>query len=246
MDQVAKKGRTVLFVSHNIAAVSTLCTRAVLLNGGRMILQGPTASVISQYIETGHAKHGEVIWKGPAEAPGNEKVRIHAVRIVSNGKTTSDVMINNDFQIVMDYWNLAAGLPIHASFHLLNEMGIEVLATSNLHSANLTRDNWFGKPFPKGLFRSICTIPGNFLNDGKYSIRAALCSYSSNIEILTDEIIDFKVHETGEMRKEYLGHWIGVVRPKLAWRTELLPPGPEYQKTTNPPESTLAEESSGP
>jgi lipopolysaccharide transport system ATP-binding protein len=222
MGEVAKGGRTVLFVSHNISAVSTLCTRALLLDGGRKLHEGPADEVIGRYIESGCVMRGEAVWNSASEAPGNDKVRIHAVRVMSDGKTTGDVMINRDFQIVMDYRNLTPGLPIHASFHLLNHTGIEVLATSNLHSANLVRDDWFGKSFPKGNFRSVCTIPGNFLNDGKYSIRAALCSNRSNVEILTEDVIEFVVHETGEMRKEYLGHWIGVVRPKLAWQTEML------------------------
>jgi len=234
MGEVAKGGRTVLFVSHNMSAVSTLCTRVLLLEHGCTIQEGSPPIVIGGYMQSGCMIHGEVRWESPAEAPGNHKVRIHAVRIVFGGVATAHVLIDKDFLIVMDYWNLSPGLHLHSSFHLLNGAGVEVLATSNLPSANLHRDSWVGKPFPVGMFRSTCTIPGNFLNDGKYSIRAALCSDFARVEILTDEIIDFEVHETGEMRREYVGYWLGVVRPKLAWQTQLVAAGNEERASGDP------------
>lgn len=51
MQDVAGGGRTVLFVSHNMTAVSGLCERAVLLNQGQVSDQGPTASIVSRYLE---------------------------------------------------------------------------------------------------------------------------------------------------------------------------------------------------
>jgi hypothetical protein len=59
---------------------------------------------------------------------------------------------------------------------------------------------------------------------GLYSINAFVLSDVTNIELRVDEVISFTVHDTGAMRKEYGGGWIGVVRPKLAWQTEYLTP----------------------
>jgi lipopolysaccharide transport system ATP-binding protein len=53
MQDVATHGRTVLFVSHNLAAVQSLCSRAVMLAGGRVIATGPTAAVLAQYLASG-------------------------------------------------------------------------------------------------------------------------------------------------------------------------------------------------
>ena len=223
MKDVAKKdGRTVLFVSHNMAAVNNLCSKAIMLNNGRVIHEGQTSQVVDYYMNSGLETSGELIWLNPSEAPGNERVRLKAVRIISESKATANVMLDQDCHIEIDYVNYATDLPLGVSIHLLDKMGVEVLASANFHSANLIRDNWFGKGFPKGIYRTVCTIPANFLNEGRYSIRVALVSNISNIELLTGEIIGFNTHDTGEMRKEYTGYWLGVVRPKLAWQTELL------------------------
>ena len=221
-DVSAKEGRTVLFVSHNMAAVNNLCSKAIMLNGGSVIHEGETAQVVDHYLNSGMEKSGELIWPNPEEAPGNERVRLKAVRIISDSKVTADVMLDQDCSIEIDYINLADNLPLGASIHLLDKMGVEVLASGNLHSANLIRDDWFGKGFPKGVFRTVCTIPANFLNENHYSIRVAIVSNISHLELLTGEIIGFNTHDTGEMRKEYTGHWLGVVLPKLAWQTEQL------------------------
>ena len=103
-------------------------------------------------------------------------------------------------------------------------MGVGVLASANMHSANLLRDDWFGKPYLTGLYRSVCVLPGSFLNEGSYSINAIVLTNVTNIEVFAQEVLTFTVHETGAMRKEYSGDWLGVVRPKLAWQTELLEP----------------------
>lgn len=221
--KVVQGGRTVLFVSHNMAAVANLCSRALLLVQGRTDMDGPVGAVLERYIQAGRELHGELTWNNPNEAPGNSKVRLHAVRVCSEGGATSDVSIDKECRIVIDYWNLSPELPLSVSIHILDKMGVLAFITANVHSANLIRDDWFGKPYPIGLFRSVCIIPGNFLNEDKYSVRVAIGSNVNNIEIFTDEIISFHVHDTGEMRKENSsGNWPGIVRPKMAWQTELI------------------------
>lgn len=221
MNDIATGGRTVLFVSHNMVAIANLCSRCVLLSQGQIQHDGPSDVVIDHYIQAGRELQGEIVWNNRLEAPGNTKVRLHAVRIVCEGQTTGDISIDKECRILMDYWNLAPGLPISASIHLLDKSGCPVLATANMHSTNLLRDEWFGKPFPPGLYRSVCTVPANLLNEGTYSVRAALCSNVGTIELLTEAVVSFRVHDR---RREFAGHWIGVVRPKLAWHTQVLGP----------------------
>jgi lipopolysaccharide transport system ATP-binding protein len=57
MDKIAKGGRTVLFVSHNMPAVSSLCNRAIWIDAGQLNDQGPTASVVASYLRSSHSKH---------------------------------------------------------------------------------------------------------------------------------------------------------------------------------------------
>ncbi len=224
MGDVAKEGRTVLFVSHNMAAVLNLCPRSILLDVGRSRRDGASSVVLKEYIALGRTTHGEMIWEDRSQAPGNDIVRLHAVRVISNGQTTSEVEIDKDLRIEMEFWNLQAGTHFNSSIHLLDRMGGAVLASSNMHSANLIRDESYGAPHPSGLYRTVCVIPANFLNTETYSINAIVLTDVTKIQVYSKEVISFTVHETGAMRKEYGGEWIGVVRPRLAWHTEMLQP----------------------
>ncbi len=222
MGDVTKEGRTVLFVSHNLGAVANLCPRTVLLSEGRRCADGPSGEVIAQYIDAGRATEGERVWSDERTAPGNSKLRLRAVRIVCDGKVTSDVDIQKDTEVLIDFRNLKQDAQVSVSIHLIDRMGVRVLASTNMHSANLGRDVWFGRPAPVGMYRSTCVLPGNFLNDGPYSISVYLLTDVMNIEVTAEEVISFTVHDSGGMRKEFGGSWIGVVRPKLAWHTEYL------------------------
>ncbi len=224
MGDVAKEGRTVLFVSHNLGSLANLCPRTMLLVEGRKWSEGPSGDVISEYIALGREDQGERVWQNSQTAPGNEKVRLHAVRIVSGGEVTADVDIQEDVHVQVEFWNLKPGARVSTSIHLLDKMGVGVLASANTHSANLIRDEWFGKSHPAGLYRTVCTIPGNFLNEGRYSINAIVLTDVTHTEVFAREVVSFTVHDTGAMRKEYGGEWLGVVRPKLAWQTEYISP----------------------
>jgi lipopolysaccharide transport system ATP-binding protein len=182
-------------------------------------MDGITDEVINSYISVNNTSSGSVSWHLPNAAPGNKRVRLLAVSIESDGRVSGDVSIDQDVRIQIDFANLVPGLKLSTSIHLLDKVGTEVLASANFPSANLGRDEWYGRPFPSGSYRATCVIPRDFLNEGHYSIRVALLSDASRIEFLTQEIIGFTIHDSGEMRREYSGHWLGVVRPRLAWTT---------------------------
>ena len=89
-----------------------------------------------------------------------------------------------------------------------------------MKSVSSTDDPWYGKPQPVGLYRSTCTIPGNFLNDGRYVISAIVGQVPTRLLILEESVLTFNVHDTGAMREEYFGSWAGpVIRPRLPWNT---------------------------
>jgi lipopolysaccharide transport system ATP-binding protein len=222
MGNVAEAGRTVLFVSHNLGALANLCPRALLLVGGAKEREGPSGEVIRQYIEMGRESSGERLWPDPLLAPGNEKVRLRAARVLCDGEVSSEVRIDAEIHVEMEFWNFREGLRAGTSIHLYDHMGVCVLASANMHSANLVRDEWFGEPHPAGLYKATCTIPANFLNSGTYSISAIVVSDTTHVEAMARDAISFNVTDTGSMRQEYHGRWIGVVRPKLAWQTEQL------------------------
>ena len=222
MGEIGREGRTVLLVSHSMASITNLCQRAVLLEGGRVAKQGSATDVVQHYIESAGSGGGEVVWPDPAKAPGNEMARLHAVRILQEGAAgpTSDVDISKEVVVQIDYWCLQEGTPLYPAIWLRDNVGTPILASSNASSMNLVRDDWSERSFPRGLYRSECRIPANFLNDSRYSVTAIVGKRPQQTIVLEEYALSFQVHDTGEMRKEYYSSWLGVVRPKLAWQTQ--------------------------
>jgi len=219
MKDVAGHGRTILFVSHNMAAVKNLCNKGVYMKNGAMHLHGRIDEVVHKYLTEGSEASGEISWPDLAKAPGNERVRLQRVAIVSDGEVTPEVMLDKDIAVEIDYQVFEGDVPYSVSIHLLDKMGVEVLASANFRSANLGEDPWCDKKMPDGSYRTTCIIPAFFLNESQYAIRVAVVSNISHVEFLTTEIIGFQTHDTGQMRAEFTGHWLGVVRPKLKWET---------------------------
>ena len=225
MEDISKGGRTILFVSHNMASIANFCQRTILLNSGRIEMDDCSQKVIQRYQEMGDALSGEVVWSDPRKAPGNDTVRLDAVRILQDGQdgATADVDISKDIMIEISYRNFIEGTQFFAEIVLKDRINTWILTSTNHRYVSLADDPWYGRPQPRGLFRAVCRIPGNFLNEGDYVVTVVIGKAVHDIQIMEDSIISFHVHDSGEMRKEGIyGPWGGVVRPKLAWSTKHL------------------------
>ena len=223
MGTMSDEGRTVLLVSHNMTSISNLCGQVALLHKGEVEKIGPANEVISEYISSSGEEGGERIWNDINDAPGNESVKLSAVRVLcGHDQPTAEIPIDKDFVIEIDFVNLRPNARLNASVHIKDSLGAYVLASGNTPSACLTPDPWFDSPFPVGRFSSRCCIPGNLLNDGRYTVNVIILSNVTHIEARCDDAISFNMLDTSSMRQEYQGKWIGVIRPKLHWSTYYL------------------------
>jgi lipopolysaccharide transport system ATP-binding protein len=220
-DVSTKQGRTVVFVSHQMGVVSALCQRGILLEKGRLVANDSVNAVVPLYLKSGAPSSGELLWPDGI-SPRNGRIRFNAVRVRCGDEIASEVPLSAPIEFELEFETLVDGLLLHASFHLLDHLGNCILATSNLPSATSNNDEWGYTIHPRGRYKSLCTIPPNFLNEGSYSISAFVVSNASEIEVQARECLSFQTHDAGEMRKEFTGTWIGVIRPKLDWHTELL------------------------
>ncbi len=224
MEEIIRQGCTLLFVSHNVHAIANLCSRALFLDEGMLRGDGPAREVIEHYLatKTPHtADAGECSWPDPQQAPGSENVRLHAVRILSDGRVMSRVDVRAPVQIEVEYRNLLPGAHIYTSIHLHEKSGVGVLSSANLPSLNLGADGWHGKPQPTGLYRSVCTIPPNLLNESRYSVSIFIVANMARHEVIAHHVIAFHTYD-GSPDREYHGTVMGVVRPRLDWQTEYL------------------------
>jgi len=223
MESVARQGRTVLFVSHNMLAIRTLCTRCIVFDKGKNIFHGDVSSAIDVYLSNKIDTPGEIVWNEPSKVSGNDLVRLNAVRVISDGKITGHPCVNKDIEIQIDYWNCEENGRRFVAIQVGNAMSFIVFTTNNLKVGSIVYDPWASKPYPAGLFRSTCIIPKYLLNIGMHHISLFINGGMISDNIITQtNVLSFDVQEDLDLRKEYSGALIGAVRPILAWKTEQL------------------------
>ena len=223
MQDISREGgRTVLFVSHNMAAVSALCTKGVFMKNGKIEMIGSMNDIIELYINDGLEvsalkKREDIVYKQKCPY-----AHFESIKIISENVTKTEVKIDEKIDIEIEYAVTDESVLLIPSIHLLDNLGTCILATFNGPSASLGIDPYFGKELKKGRYKSVCSIPANFLNETSYKISAFLVPPNTAEMAIAEEVLSFNVNETGAMTQEYSGTWIGQIRPKLDWNTEII------------------------
>jgi lipopolysaccharide transport system ATP-binding protein len=219
MDDVGKSGRTVLFVSHNMHAVARLCSRCILLNGGRLVDEGPSEMVISRYLNSELGTSAAREWNNIENSPGKDVAKLRAIRIIS-GKSdiVEHIDINQPFRMEMEYDVIASGYVLLPNFHVYNEHGVEVFAVVDLDP------KWRQKKRPKGRYVSAVEVPGNIMAEGNFTIKAVLHTLNPlAVEFTCPSVASFTIIDKQDgttARGDYVGKLPGVMRPKLNWKTD--------------------------
>jgi lipopolysaccharide transport system ATP-binding protein len=216
MGDVAKEGRTVFFVSHNMTAVQSLCTDAIWLEQGRLAKRGVVSLVINSYLQATVSSRAEQVWPDLETAPGNGSVRLHSVRVLPQRAMSSDQLtIVDPFAIEIQYWNLKPDTRLNLSLTVYNQEGVCVFASTTEHEAK-----WHGRPFPTGLFRSVCQVPGDLLNDGMHRVTLLVVQDSAFVLYCYEDVLIFELHDSPDRRGSWYGKWPGAMRVNLKWTTQ--------------------------
>ena len=214
MGDVAGEGRTVLFVSHNMVAVQSLCRRAVLLGGGRLVADGGTGQIVSRYLRESQGPRAEPSWEDPQKAPGDDVVRIRRVRVGPSEDPSSPLLtMQTPVRIETEYWLFNDAAPVHLTYHLLNDQGIVVL-TSGCPST--VRES--------GVYRASFTLPGQLLNSGDYVLKLMVFQNGSHLLFVHDSIATFTVSDVSEREGAWMGREPSVIQIPLRWDTERIFP----------------------
>jgi lipopolysaccharide transport system ATP-binding protein len=218
MQDVGKHGHTILFVSHNMAAITRLCPRTILLDQGRILSDGPSHQVASEYLSGGLGTTAAREWADISKAPGDEIVRLLAVRVRAEDGEVHDVMdIRKPIAIEMEFVVLEGGHDLAPNYHFFNEHGAYVFVAGDNDPA------WSNRPRPKGRFVSTAWIPGNLLAEGTLIVGVAVTTRDPEIvHIFERDAVAFQVIDSldgDSVRGAYVGHIPGVVRPMLKWDT---------------------------
>jgi len=227
MENISKEGRTVIFVSHNMDAIQKLCTRGIILHEGRLAMEGDVDTVIDKYLGEGLGLIGEQVWPEIHKAPGDEVVRMHAVRVLDkNGKICTKFDVRDPVSIELEYRVLEEGHRLCTQLYFVNQLG---------HVLFISKDNlaspWRDRDCSTGRFRALCHVPGDFLNEGEISIVYGICTVGSSLigHASTWHVLRFRVSDRmdpGGVRGNFPLAWRhDGVRPRLQWMVEKMTDG---------------------
>ncbi|MHB1557198.1 MAG: ABC transporter ATP-binding protein [Isosphaeraceae bacterium] len=218
MGEVARGGRTVIFVSHNMGVINRLCPQAVWLSAGRCVQNGPSEEVIGAYLLADAAMFGARRWDPPDRVPGNDKVRLRAVRILgATGEVTGTLDIRNHFDVEMEIEVLAPTQNFRASVRILTVDGVVVFTSTDQDAS------WRQQPTCQpGRYRVSCRVPGNLLNVGNYFVTPGADVPFVEVIYFEEQALGFQIEQTGGVSGKYPETWPGIVCPRLDWAIDLI------------------------
>jgi len=211
MKDISVSGRTIIFVSHNMASVRSLCTRVIWVENGMVVENGPTEVVVRNYLNNFSGHGDEISWEDGRDAPGNEELRL--IHVVLRKEFPDQLLLcSHWFEIEIAFINhgISDG-NLRVNIHLINGAEVLVLATALVEC--LPAEN-IGV---KGEHRFSCEVPGDLLNSDDYRVAVNFVR-SGKLFFRCADTIGFQIHNAVSADGFSLGKKLGVIRPKLKWR----------------------------
>ncbi len=217
MGEVARGGRTVLFVSHHMPSIVRLCPRAILLEKGGVVCDADVHEVTSRYLQSDSGSTAERSWIDEASAPGDDTARLLSVRVVSAREVTAVVDIRDPVAIEVDFVNYRDQACLFPALTFMDEAGAVVFVGADFNNAGGLHE-----PLAPGRYSARCVVPGNLLAEGTIRVVTEISTRhpAYKIHAIEFDSVAFQVVDKGEPGS-VRGTWgrpiPGAVRPQLAW-----------------------------
>ncbi len=204
MQDISKgEGRTVLFVSHNMAAVRSLCTRGIVMENGMMVFDGAIDKALDRYNSQSELKKSKISWP-KSEAPGNDKAIIKSVNVFSESGFN---YIEEDVFVEVIFENLIAQQVLNVSISIFDDKENYLIASPNLKREKLK----------EGVFRSVCKLKKDTFNTGTYYFSVLLIGDNFELIVELEKIVTIEFQEEGTKRANFFDIWSGSLRPYFDW-----------------------------
>jgi lipopolysaccharide transport system ATP-binding protein len=217
MNDVACQGRTVLFVTHNMGLISSLCRRAILLEQGELAADTTASDGVLNYYNRDKATAYHVDFESVGRSQTSEWATILEGRVEdADGRLVPDVDMRRSFNVKMRY-RLNRDMPMapFPNFHVTDNSGSQVFVSSPVTAQC---------PTQAGCYEVVCHVPGNLLNNGTYFFGLALTFIEKGVhvafyerEALCVNVIEAVEETLEQWRNGLSGHIPGAVRPRLDW-----------------------------
>jgi lipopolysaccharide transport system ATP-binding protein len=210
MQAVGKEGRTVIFVSHNTSAVESLCSRAILLESGRVRADGPVGSVMREYARsfpaTGHVR----TWTECARKADGCRAWFRRIAAMPVGADEQEpIRIATPFVLEFDVSCVESDVRIEVSFALYSDRGVLILDIAPPACDALVVAE-------AGVYRTTCFLPGGLFNEGVYRVAAIVC-VNGVPAVEEPDALGLVIEDSPELRGGWYGEWPGILRPAWPW-----------------------------
>jgi lipopolysaccharide transport system ATP-binding protein len=212
MEEVSQQGRTVLFVSHNMGAVRSLCTRGFLMDSGRLLMDDDVDPVINTYLSSSSISYsGKLAWKD-ADAPQDKELILHGIELLDeNGEIKTTFKIDEGFEIRIHYQVLEEVRNLRINLRFRTTMSETVFAT---YEDSQIQQGFNRKP---GYYTAICKIPPNILNNMAYRINIGFDSPGYKVLIPRQDFLEVDIIDTSDGYRYVPGAFDGPIRPVVEW-----------------------------
>jgi lipopolysaccharide transport system ATP-binding protein len=214
MGDVAKQGRTVLFVSHNMGAVRALCVRSLVFNAGRVVFDGATDQAIAFYLAntTRTSDDDGRVSFGP-DGLQFPDLALREIRVLdSTGLVRGFFDAADPIRVEIDYDVKTRVRGMRTTLQISTEEGQQAFASTD----HLARD----PEQAPGRYCTSCTIPGGLLNRRAYTVGVSFEIPGIRTLVPHRELLSFMISGGGNQGSTYLETWPGVVCPVLVWKTD--------------------------
>jgi lipopolysaccharide transport system ATP-binding protein len=221
-DEVTSSGRTILFVSHQLPMIASLCDSSLLMEGGRVVANGPTSEVIHRYQAGGGANAATIDFSDEANRPGDDLVSLLSAWVENGaGERRFEYSLTEPVCVYVKY-------RVHERLKATPQPNLHVTDSGGNYVFVTSPHDWGDdRARAPGDYVAAVEIPGNFLNDGMFSVGVALNHFERGLQTAFFErgALSFNiVDRIGDNELRAVSRWggriPGVVRPLLRWHVE--------------------------
>ncbi len=215
MEEVSEQGRTVMFVSHNMGAVRSLCSRGLLIEGGKLSMDDDVDAVINTYLSAKDVStSGKLEWDID-NAPKEKEVALLGIKFISNvGDVKATFQIDEGFEIHIKFIIIESVKNLRIILRFKTTMGETVFAT---YEDSQIQCGFNRQP---GIYNAICKIPPNVLNNITYRIYVGFDSPGYKVLLPGRNYLEVDIIDTSDGYRYARGAFDGPIRPVVDWNVE--------------------------
>ena len=203
------EGRTVLFVSHNMAAVKTLCKKGIVLENGYIKKMDLAENAVAYYLSGDSETQNQKTFGNEYDKP---KFTLHQISVNPVGKSPDEVLDEYQEIEINTYFTLKTNTDkLHITFVINNEFGESLFTFSHVTS---------DLELKQGLNKIKCKLPKGFLNIGTYYLNFYVIENTKTTLFVEKDIMVFNIQEGQRSMGSWMGKEPGFIKPIFDWSIE--------------------------